>query len=160
MDANPVANVYIATLDGLYTRSEGAAAGTAWQDISPNVHPPYPYACDASNECRRFESIAVSADGMVLLAGTSQPVVPQPTPPLAPQAPSTGVVPPPRIFKSTNRGLTWTLTSLPTMPSRAWAEQYRVRDIQMGTTSAYAAIEGSGIYRLDMTTVAPLQRRR
>jgi len=49
---------------------------------------------------------------------------------------------------------------MPITPPRAWAEQYRVRDIQMGTSAAYAVIEGSGIYRLDMTNFAPLRPRR
>jgi len=118
--------------------------GTTWVDISPSfsVASFPPGTCDF-NDCRRFESIAVS--GNVLLAGTSQRVV-------SPHSPIGDGDRPAKIFKSTNGGATWTVWWMPDPPpvSRAWAEQYRVRDIKMGSIKAYAAIEGSGIYRMDI----------
>jgi len=130
------ANVYIATLNGIYTMPEN---GNSWVDISPNFSAP-PGTCDPNHfdDCRRFESIAVSPSSNFLLAGTSQPLF--------------DLDRPARIFKSTDRGITWTVWTMtnPPNPSRAWADQFRVRDIQMRTSKAYAVIEGSGIYRLDL----------
>ena len=46
------------------------------------------------------------------------------------------------------------------LPYRAWADQYRVRDIKLGTSEAYAVIEGSGIYVLNLSTTQQPQRPR
>jgi len=146
-NSNATPDVYIATLNGLYRMTE---TGDAWTDISPP-----PALCPNNpTDCRRFESIAVS--GSLLFAGTSEPL-------------GSGSYPsgekPAKIFQSTNGGTTWTIWEMPTNPSpvpRAWAAQYRVRDIKIGTSKAYAVIEGSGIYSLVLTTTAQAaaQRRR
>ena len=141
--ATPTPNVYIATMNGLYKMPLG---GSQWTDISPNLNPPHSYNCTEMDDCRRFESIAVSPNNPnVLYVGTSQK---------APNIP--GTERPARIYRSTDGGATWTAWIMPTPPNqgvpyRAWASQYRVRDIQVGTSKAYAVIEGSAIYWIDVS---------
>ena len=53
-----------------------------------------------------------------------------------------------RIYESTDGGQSFSPMTIEMAP-RAWADQYRVRDIQIGLARAYAVVEGSGIYLLD-----------
>ena len=148
-NTGPVATVYIATLNGIYKMAE---TDSVWKDISPSFSAASlpSGTCARPYDCRRFESVAVSSiNPNLLLAGTSQPL-------------GDGDMPA-RIFKSTDGGATWAVWTMPTPPNgapfRAWAQQYRVRDIQIGSTNkAYAVIEGSGIYSWDATNA--LLRRR
>ena len=110
---------YIATLDGLYKMV--GAAGTTWQDISP------------ADGWRRFESIAVDpVEPRILYAGSSETDT------------SGDAV----IYRSLNGGNAWSTMNIQMEP-RAWANQYRVRDIQVGVDRAYAVVEGSGVYLLE-----------
>jgi hypothetical protein len=113
-----------------------------WEFISPTDDPP---------AARRFESIAVDPnDPNHVYAGTSELVG-------SPQA---------KIYDGRLIGGNWQWTPLTlTMAPRAWADQYRVRDIQFCTgpaggcwATAYAVIEGGGIYAL--TSSAGLAPRR
>ncbi len=130
--------VYIATLDGVWRVN--TAAGNTWVDITPQpaCAPPAPPGC------RRFESIAVDpVQPDIIYAGSSAPL-------------NAGASVPGRIFRSLDAGNTWVEMTIQMEPL-TWADQYRVRDIQVGPTRAYATVEGSGIYMLqtNFTPVDP-----
>lgn len=137
-------NVYIATLNGLYRRAASAPLTTPWQDISPT----------GGIAWRRFESIAVDPNNPNhVFAGTSE-------------MPNSNA----KIYEGTYNGISWTWSvwnPVPPMVLRAWAGQYRVRDIQFCTgpvggclATAYAVIEGGGIYAYTSAVggLSPLRR--
>jgi hypothetical protein len=131
--------VYIATLDGVWRVN--ATTSNTWVDITPQPAcvPPTPY-------CRRFESIAIDPDDPnIVYAGSSAPL-------------DIGASVPGRIFRSLDGGTNWTEMTI-AMEPLAWADQYRVRDIQVGPTRAYATVEGSGIYMLP-TNVIPVDPKK
>lgn len=121
-------HTYIATLDSIYRMS--GAAGSTWVDIWPGTD--------------RFESIAIDPVNGTLYAGTSEPL-------------NSGSGSPARIYRSTNGGASWVSMPIQMQPL-TWSAQYRVRDIQIGGTRAYAAVEGSGMYMLSGPDLVPVQR--
>ena len=59
---------------------------------------------------------------------------------------------PARIYRSLDSGDSWSPMNMQMEPL-AWSDQYRVRDIQVGTDRAYAVVEGSGTYMLNKATI-------
>lgn len=93
-------------------------SGTSWTRISPNG-------------VDRWESIAIDpVDNNVLYAGTSE-------------LPGNDAL----IYRSIDGGKNWAPMTIRMAPL-AWAPQYRVRDIRVGRSRAYAVVEGGGIYTL------------